>query len=159
MLSIRKIDRSVYPVPQSFLLYVNLHDGGSKGGVFFCFIFLSYSAVVKVTHSYVLPVENFAGHKLRKLCIRGVQLRNPFFARTWCCMNMDSCHAANDDSIACCFCILTFLWVKSQSSLPCNVIIFANRAQVCHTEDRDSSLFQDSWACLLLYAAVHGRRQ
>jgi hypothetical protein len=32
---IRKANQSVYPVPQSFLLYVNLCDGGDKGGVFF----------------------------------------------------------------------------------------------------------------------------
>jgi len=72
MLSIRKISQSVYPVPQSFLLYVNLRDGGDKGGVFFCLICQSYFAVVQVTCSYVLPVENFAGHKLRKWYIIGM---------------------------------------------------------------------------------------
>ena len=70
MLSIRKINQSLYRIPQSFLLYVNVCDGGDKSDVFFCLICQSYFAVVQVTSSYVLPVENFAGHKLNKWYIR-----------------------------------------------------------------------------------------
>lgn len=51
-------------------VYLNLCDWDGKGGVFFCFICQLCFSVVQVTHSYVLPVENFAGHKLRKQYIR-----------------------------------------------------------------------------------------